>query len=121
MTKKYRFKFTLSEVLTARVRINNDLKTLPHLDIFKHELSETELDRLFDASDEDYTDVMQHICSDQYITKIRAMLRYEKHKYSVNETVPLRLKRSSISIMKNIIFKEKLTKDDRADIIDLAL
>jgi hypothetical protein len=121
MMKKYRFKFTSSEVLTVRVRINNDLKILPHLDMFKHELSEAELDRLFEASDEDYTPVVQQFCCDQYITKIRAMLRYEKHKYSVNGTIPIRLKRSSISTMKNIIFKEKLTEDDRADIIDRAL
>lgn len=121
MTKKYRFKFTSSEVLTVRVRINNDLKTLPHLDMFKHELSEAELDQLFEVGDEDYASVVQHLCNDQYITKIRAMLRYEKHKYSVNGTVPIRLKRSSISTMRDIIFKEKLTEDDRADIIDRAL
>jgi len=119
--KKYRFKFDQSEVLAVKVKIKQDLKILPQPDIFKHKLSEAELDLIFESSDADYTSVVQQLCNDEYITKIRAMLRYQKHKYSSNGTVPMRLKSSSISIIKRIIAKEKLNEDERVDIIDRAL
>lgn len=119
--KKYRFEFDKSEILAVKVKIKQDLKILPQLDIFKHKLSEAELDLIFESTDEQYTSVVQQLCSDDYITKIRAILRYNKHKYSLNGTVPVRLKNSSISMVKRIMAKENITENEQADIIDRAL
>ena len=119
--KKYRFKFDQSEILAVKVKIKHALKDLRQSDIFKHELSEDERDLIFESSDEEYTSVVQQLCNDEYITKIRAMLRYNKHRYSSNNTIPIRLKSSSISTIERIILKEKLTDEDRASIIDRAL
>ena len=121
---KYRFKWNDKQILLVLNRIKDDRVSLIHDDIFHRVLSvneEYELKWTPDSNPEVITALVQSVCVDEYISKLRGFVRASEHKGKVDSSSTIRLSSESISTINILSEFDECQGKTKAEIVACAL
>ena len=121
---KYRFKWNDEQIFLVLNRISDDRDSLHDSALFHCELSDDE-DAILRWSPESdpiqVTELIQQLCTEQYIATLRALVRTTKFNKKLHSSATIRLSSASFSTLHILSEFDECQNLSRSDIIERAL